>query len=101
MYEVDELEKIQNEAAHIVTGATRLVSINLLDCKTGWDSIASRRNTHKIIMFHKIYTGLSPAYLSALIPATIGANVSYNLRNPNKSSNHTMSISAVLQVISN
>ena len=34
-YEVDELEKIQNEAARIVTGATRLVSINLLHCETG------------------------------------------------------------------
>ena len=65
-YEVDELEKIQNEAARIVTGATRLVSINLLHCETGWDSLASRRNKHKIIMFHKMYTGLSPAYLSAL-----------------------------------
>ena len=81
-YEVDELEKIQNEAARIVTGATRLVSINFLHCETGWDSLASRRNKRKIIMFQKMYTGLSPAYLSALIPATIGANVSYNLRNP-------------------
>ena len=82
-YEVEELEKIHNEAARIVTGATRLVSINLLHCETGWESLASRRNKHKIIMFHKMYTGLSPAYLSALVPATVGANISYNLRNPN------------------
>ena len=34
-------------------------------------------------MFHKMYTSLSPPYLSALLPATVGANVSYNLRNPN------------------
>ena len=27
-YEADELEKIQIEAAHIVTGATRFVSLN-------------------------------------------------------------------------
>ena len=46
-YEVNELEKIQNEAARIVTVATRLVSINLLHCETGWDSLASRRNKHK------------------------------------------------------
>ena len=29
-YEVNELEKIQNEAARVVTGATKLVSINSL-----------------------------------------------------------------------
>ena len=91
---------MQNEAARIVTGTTRLVSINLLHSETGWDSLARRRNNHKIIMFHKMYTGLSPAYLSALIPATIGANVSYNLRNPNNLQTvRTMSISAVLQVL--
>ena len=82
-YEVDEIEKNQNEAVCILTGATRLVSINLLHCETGWESLATRRNKHKISMFHKMYTGLSLAYLSALLPATIGANVSYNLRNPN------------------
>ena len=82
-YEADELEKIQIEAARIVTGATRLVSLNLLYCETGWNTLSCRRNKHKIIMFHKIYTGLSPPYLSALLPSTVGANVSYNLRNPN------------------
>ena len=30
-----------------------------------------------------MYTGLSPPYLSTLEPATVDANVSYNLRNPN------------------
>ena len=80
-YEVEELEKIQNEAVQI-TGATRLLSFNLLHCETGWDSLASRRNKDKIIMFYEMYTGLFSAYLSALIRATIGANVSYNLRNP-------------------
>ena len=75
-------KKIQIEAARIVTGATRLVSINLLYCETGWDTLACRRNKHKIIMFHKMYTGL-PSYLSAILPVTVGANVSYNLLYPN------------------
>ena len=34
-YEANELEKIQNEAARIVTGATKLVSINNLLKETG------------------------------------------------------------------
>ena len=42
-YEVNDLEKIQNEAARIVSGATRLVSINSLSLETGWESLSSRR----------------------------------------------------------
>ena len=42
-YEVNELEKIQNEAALVVTGATKLVSINSLHLETGWEPLASRR----------------------------------------------------------
>ena len=43
-YEAGELEKILIEAARVVTGATRLVSLNLLYCETGWDTCARRRN---------------------------------------------------------
>ena len=81
-YEANELEKIQIEAARIVTGATRLVSLNLLYSETGWDTLASRRNKHKITMIYKMYHGLSPVYLSSLLPPTVGENVPYTLRNP-------------------
>ena len=82
-YEANKLEKIQNEAARIVTGATRLVSVDLLYTETGWDTLISRRNKHKIITFKKRLNGLSPLYLSALLQPTVGANVSYNSRNQN------------------
>ena len=78
-YEANELEKSQNEAARIVTGATRLVFVDLLYTETGWDTLISRRNKHKIITFHKMLNGLSPLYLSALLPSTVGANVSFNV----------------------
>ena len=42
-YEINDLEKIQNEAARIVTGATKLVSINSLCTETGWETLSSRR----------------------------------------------------------
>ena len=41
--EANELEKIQIEAARIVTGATKLVSIDSLYSETGWETLASRR----------------------------------------------------------
>ena len=83
-YEANELEKIQNEAARIVTGATRLVSVDLLYTETGCDTLISRRNKHTIITFHKMLNGLPPLYLSALSPPTVGANVPYNLHNQNR-----------------
>ena len=45
-YEVNELEKNQNEAARIVTGATKLVSIDSLSHETGWETLLNRRQKH-------------------------------------------------------
>ena len=45
-------KKNQNEAARIVTGATKLVSINKLLKETGWGSLSTRRqniNSHFFI----------------------------------------------------
>ena len=42
-YEIDSFEKIQAEAARIVTGATRLVSLELLYRETGWEPLYKRR----------------------------------------------------------
>ena len=35
----DELDKIQNEAARIVTGCTKLVSMVDLNKESGWESL--------------------------------------------------------------
>ena len=42
-YEANELEKIQHEAARIVSGATKLVSIEKLLKEVGWDTLSCRR----------------------------------------------------------
>ena len=80
-YEANELEKIQNEAARIVTGATKLVSINKLMNETGWESLSTRRKKHKLTLFYKMNNGLCPNYLTSLIPQTVGNNTTYSLRN--------------------
>jgi len=41
--EKDSLEKIQHEAAHIVTGTTRSITLNNLYNEIGWLSLADRR----------------------------------------------------------
>ena len=42
-YEKDELNKVQNEAARICSGTTRLVSLTNLAKEIGWDSLDNRR----------------------------------------------------------
>ena len=80
-YEINDLEKIQNEAARIVTGATKLVSINSLIQETGWETLWNRRKKHKLFLFYKMKHHMSPDYLSSLVPPTIGSTTNYQLRN--------------------
>ena len=73
----DELDKLQNEAARIVTGCTKLVAIADLYEETGWETLSERRRKHKLINGH------SPNYLNSLVPPTVGNSSVYNLRSPN------------------
>ena len=50
-YEENELEKIQLEAARIVTGTTKLISLENLYKETGWETLNSRRQQHKLSLF--------------------------------------------------
>ena len=96
--EKQDLESIQHEAARIVTGATKLVSISKLMKEVGWDTLDMRRHKHKLIQFYKMKNHLSPEYLCDLVPQTVGDSNSYWLRNasqyvhlPSRTSYHSHS----------
>ena len=75
-----QLKKIQTEAARIVTGATRLVSLDMLSKETGWESLRDRRYKHKMCQFYKMINDLTPTYLTSLVPSTVENTPAYNLR---------------------
>ena len=79
-YEIDLIKQIQIEAARVVTGATRLVSIELLYRETGWEPLYKRRYKHKMYQFYKMNNDLTPAYLTTLVPPTVEYASAYNLR---------------------
>ena len=79
----NKLETINLEAARIVTGATKLTSLNKLYTETGWDTLQKRRQNHKLIQFHKMTFGLTPTYLQRLIPPKIYESHDHNTRNSN------------------
>ena len=83
LQEKQNLEKIQLEAARIVTGATKLVSFQALYNETGWETLEVRRKKQKLTLFYKMCNGLSPAYLSSLVPPTVNSISRYHLRNEN------------------
>ena len=78
-YELNVLEKIQIEAARIVNGTTKLISVNLLYQEIGWEPLTQRRTKHKLHMFYKMSNDLSPAYLTSLVPSSF-ENTVYSLR---------------------
>ena len=80
-YESNDLEKIQNEAARIVTGATKLISLQSLYIETGWESLASKRQKSKLVLFYKMQNEMTPEYLSSLAPQAVDSTTRYRLRN--------------------
>ena len=65
------LQKIQNEAARLVTGLTRSVSLENLYKECGWLSLSQqRRQQHRLSFMYNVNAGLVP-YLSDLIPPLV------------------------------
>ena len=66
-YLKDDLDKIQNEPARIVTGCSKLVSLTNLRQECGWESLSERRRKHKLILLFKMVKGFVPLYSSSLV----------------------------------
>ena len=80
-YEVNDLEKIQNKAARIVKGATKLTSLQSLYIETGWEIFASRRQKSTLVLFYKMQNAMTPEHLSSLAHPTVGSTPRYRLCN--------------------
>jgi hypothetical protein len=78
---LDILEKVQMEAARIVTGATKRCPTANLYCEVAWETLASRRKFHRALMMFNIDSNNAPSYLRELTPAPVQARMRYNLRN--------------------
>ena len=60
----DRLEKVQHEAARIVTGLPSFASIHSIYIETGWEKLKTRREVRKLVLFYKIVNGQVPDYLT-------------------------------------
>ena len=62
-YIFDNIEKLQIEAARIVTGTNRYSSKELLYRETGWLQLSTRRSIHRLNLCRKIVNGTCPRHL--------------------------------------
>ena len=55
---MNELDKIQNESAKIITAATKLVSSNNIYKEVGWQTLHKRRQYHTISHSYRMFNQL-------------------------------------------
>ena len=79
--DIDKIERVQLEAARIVTGLTIISSKESLYVETGWEPLINRRKKSKLITMFKINNNLSPTYLSDLLPRQRISISGYETRN--------------------
>ena len=65
-YEKVELDKIQNEAARIATGAAKLLLLNDLYKERGWEPLSKRQSNHKLTLLYKMINHLTPSICLSL-----------------------------------
>jgi len=75
----DKLEKLQLEAARIVTGLPTYCSRQYLYYETGWETLSERRKNRKPSLLYNIYHNQAPTYLNKRLVTT--EQRPYNLRN--------------------
>ena len=73
----DELQKLQNRAARVITRSSYDTSASILLNRFNWDNLSTRRKKLKATLMLKMIKGLSPAYLQDLFSIR---STPYNLR---------------------
>ncbi len=80
-FNIYKLEKLQLEAARIITGLPRFASRESLFFETGWETLKIRRQRRKLCLMHKIINERAPEYLIDCMSDFSINNNNYNLRN--------------------
>ena len=77
MKEKETLQKVQIEAARIVSGVTRSITLSNLYKEISWLTLDDRRKYQKLILIYKIINGLAPQYLNNIFPLPVNSRTDY------------------------
>ena len=79
-----EMEKIQIQAARIITGTNMYAYKQLLYLETGWEKLSKRHEYHRLVLLYKILNDLAPAHLRNTLLSYTNQNINnYNFRHNN------------------
>ena len=67
-YLMNSIERIQYQAALVITGAWKGTNLNKIYEELGWESSTDRRWSRRLIHFYKIQNNCTPPYLKSPIP---------------------------------
>ena len=76
---VDSLQKLQNRAVRVITGASYSKHSADIPHELGWLSLSEMRQHHMALMMFKVNHGLCPSYLSHMFDVNT-SRLSYDLR---------------------
>ena len=65
---MEKIEKVQYQAAIAVTGTWKTTSREKIYDELGWEPLWKRRWFRHLVQFYKIQNGLTPSYLTELVP---------------------------------
>ena len=86
-----QLEKLQNRIARLTTGTPYGTSTVKLRLETGWESLKTRRELHRLTLFHKLTHRpyIQPDYIKTIIPQTRITDTQRNTTNAYNRSPHS------------
>ena len=65
---MENVERVQYQAALAITGAWNGSSRTKLYEELGWESLSDRRRCRRVLQIHKIYNNQTPYYLTDKLP---------------------------------
>ena len=82
--DISRLETLQNRTARLTTGTLFRTSTNKLRTELGWDKLTTRRQIHRLTLYHKLTRAeqnTMPTYITDLVPDTRERDTNMTLRN--------------------
>ena len=85
---MERIEKVQYQAALVITGAWHGSNRNKIYDELGWESLSDRRWSRRLIQLYKIRNNITPAYLRDNLPRIRGPLFRNSNRNSNSNKYH-------------
>ena len=79
---MEKVERIQYQAALVVTGTWSGSPRSKIYEKLGWESLSDRRTGRRVLQIHKIFNNKSPSYLKDYYHLILGVCLVVSLETP-------------------